>query len=102
MPISSKVGHFNLLEEIGHGGMGSVYRAFDPSLNREVAIKVLRESLASDQKFLNEFLEEARAAAKVSHPHIVQVYFVGEDSGQYYIVMELVKGRTLREIIETD
>ena len=102
MPTSSKIGHFNLLEEIGHGGMGSVFRAFDPSLNREVAIKVLRGELARDPKFLNDFLQEARAAASMSHPHIVQIHFVGEDSGQYYIVMELVKGRTLRDIIEND
>lgn len=102
MPIGSKLGHFNLLEEIGKGGMGSVYRAFDPTLNREVAIKVLRDDLSADQKFVNDFLQEARAAASISHPHIVQIHFVGEESGQYYIVMELMRGRTLREIIETD
>jgi serine/threonine protein kinase len=102
MPISAKVGHFNLLEEIGHGGMGSVFRAFDPSLNREVAVKVLNPDLARDPKFLNDFLQEARAAASISHPHIVQIYFVGEDNGQYYIVMELVKGRTLRDMVEKD
>src|ERR1043166_6833931 len=102
MPISAKVGHFNLLEEIGHGGMGSVFRAFDPSLNREVAVKVLNPDLARDPKFLNDFLQEARAAASISHPHIVQIYFVGEDNGQYYIVMELVKGRTLPEMAEKD
>jgi serine/threonine protein kinase len=102
MALSSKLGHFNLLEEIAHGGMGTVYRAFDPTLNREVAIKVLRENLAHDPKFLNDFLEEARTAAAISHPHIVQIYFVGEETAQYYIVMELLKGRTLREIIEKD
>ena len=102
MALSSKLGHFNLLEEIAHGGMGTVYRAFDPTLNREVAIKVLRENLARDPKFLNDFLQEARSAAAISHPHIVQVYFVGEESAQYYLVMELLQGRTLREIIEQD
>ncbi|HUK82741.1 MAG TPA: protein kinase [Verrucomicrobiae bacterium] len=102
MPNSGKIGHFNLLEEIGHGGMGTVFRAFDPSLNREVAIKVLRQDLAKDPKFLTDFLQEARAAASISHPHIVQIHFVGEDGGQYYIVMELLTGRTLREIIEKD
>ena len=102
MALSSKLGHFNLLEEIAHGGMGTVFRAFDPTLNREVAIKVLRENFARDPKFLNDFLQEARSAAAISHPHIVQVYFVGEESGQYYIVMELLRGRTLREIIERD
>jgi serine/threonine protein kinase len=100
MALSSKLGHFNLLEEIGHGGMGTVFRAFDPTLNREVAIKVLRENLAHDPKFLNDFLEEARTAASISHPHIVQIYFVGEEAAQYYIVMELLKGQTLREIVE--
>jgi serine/threonine protein kinase len=102
MPDSSKLGHFNLLEEIAHGGMGTVYRAFDPTLNREVAIKVLREDLAHDPKFLNDFLQEARSAAAISHPHIVQIYFVGEEQAEYYIVMELLQGRTLREIIEKD
>jgi serine/threonine protein kinase len=102
MPDSSKLGHFNLLEEIAHGGMGTVFRAFDPTLNREVAIKVLRGELARDPKFLNDFLQEARSAAAISHPHIVQVYFVGEEKAQYYIVMELLKGRTIREIIEKD
>ena len=102
MPDSSKLGHFNLLEEIAHGGMGTIYRAFDPTLNREVAIKVLREDLAHDPKFLNDFLQEARSAAAISHPHIVQIYFVGEEKAQYYIVMELLQGRTLREIIEQD
>ena len=102
MALSSKLGHFNLIEEIAHGGMGTVFRAFDPTLNREVAIKVLREDLAHDPKFLNDFLQEARSAAAISHPHIVQIYFVGEEAAQYYIVMELLKGRTLREIIERD
>ena len=102
MALSSKLGHFNLIEEIAHGGMGTVFRAFDPTLNREVAIKVLREDLAHDPKFLNDFLQEARSAAAISHPHIVQIYFVGEEASQYYIVMELLKGRTLREIVEKD
>ncbi len=102
MPFSQKLGHFNLLEEIGKGGMGTVFLAFDPTLNREVAIKVLSDDLSRDQKFVNDFLQEARAAASISHPHIVQIYFVGEESGQYYIVMELLRGRTLREIIEKD
>jgi serine/threonine protein kinase len=102
MAPTSKLGHFNLLEEIGHGGMGTIYRAFDPTLNREVAIKVLRENLARDPKFLNDFLREARSAAAISHPHIVQVHFVGQEASQYYIVMELLKGLSLREIIDKD
>jgi serine/threonine protein kinase len=102
MPVGSKLGHFNLLEEIAHGGMGTVYRAFDSTLNREVAIKVLRDRLARDPKFLDEFLREARSAAAINHAHIVQVYFVGSEDGDYYIVMELLKGRTMRQIVEQD
>jgi serine/threonine protein kinase len=102
MALSSKLGHFKLLDEIARGGMGTVLRAFDPTLNREVAIKVLRDELASDPKFLEDFLREARVVASISHPHIVQIYFVGDEGGQYYLVMELLKGRTLREIGETD
>lgn len=102
MPVGSKLGHFNLLEEIAHGGMGTVYRAFDPTLNREVAIKVLRESLAQDPKFIADFLREARSAAAINHPNIVQIYFVGQDNHEYYLVMELLKGRSLRQIVEQD
>ena len=102
MALPSNLGHFNLLDEIAHGGMGAVLRAFDPTLNREVAIKVLRQELASDPKFVEDFLREARVVASISHPHIVQIYFVGDEGGQYYLVMELLKGRTLREIVETD
>lgn len=102
MAETPKLGHFDLLEELAHGGMGTVYRAFDPTLNREVAIKVLREQFAKDPKFLEEFLREARTAAAISHPHIVQVHFVGDHEGRYYIVMELLKGRTLRAIKEQD
>jgi len=102
MAETPKLGHFDLLEELAHGGMGTIYRAFDPTLHREVAIKVLREQFAKDPKFLEEFLREARNAAAISHPHIVQIHFVGEQQGQYYIVMELLKGRTLRQIKEQD
>ncbi len=102
MPVGSKLGHFNLLEELAHGGMGTVYRAFDPTLDREVAIKVLRETLAKDPKFINDFLREARSAAAINHPNIVQIYFVGQDNHEYYLVMELLKGRSLRQIVEQD
>jgi serine/threonine protein kinase len=82
--------------------MGTVYRAFDPTLNREIAIKVLSEDLARDPKFLADFLREARSAAAINHPHIVQVHFVGQQAGQYYIVMELLKGHTLVETIKKE
>jgi serine/threonine protein kinase len=102
MPAAPQLSYFKLQEEIGRGGMGSVWRALDPTLNREVAIKVLRDEIARDPKFVADFLQEARNAAAISHPHIVQVHLVGDYGGQYYIVMELLRGRSLREILETD
>jgi len=90
------------MEEIGRGGMGTVHKAFDPSLSREVAIKLLHEDLAHDPKFVTDFLREARNGAAISHANIVQVLFVGEEEGQYYIAMELLKGQTLREVIEKE
>jgi outer membrane biosynthesis protein TonB len=96
------LGHFNLLQEIGRGGMGSVWRAFDPTLNRDVAVKILNPDLAGDAQFVTEFLQEARNAAAISHPHIVQVHLVDEQNGQYYIVMELLEGRSLLAVRETE
>jgi serine/threonine-protein kinase len=102
MSDDSRLGNFDLLAEIGHGGMGSVYRAFDPALNREVAIKVLNPNLAAQSHFVTEFLQEARNAAAISHPHIVQVHQVGEERGYYFIVMELLKGRSFEDIVKAD
>ncbi|MGD0016419.1 MAG: protein kinase [Verrucomicrobiia bacterium] len=102
MSVPPQLSYFKLQEEIGRGGMGSVWRALDPTLNREVAIKVLRDEIARDPKFVADFLQEARNAAAISHPHIVQVHLVGDYGGQYYIVMELLRGRSLREILDKD
>ena len=100
--MNIKLAHFELLEEIGHGGLGIVFRAYDPSLNRNVAIKVLKDDFAQDPVFLENFLREARNAAAISHPHIAQVHFVGEHEGNYYLVMELVNGRSLEDLVRTD
>ena len=100
--MNIKLAHFELLEEIGHGGLGIVFRAYDPSLNRNVAIKVLKDDFAQDPVFLETFLREARNAAAISHPHIAQVHFVGEHEGTYYRVMELVNGRSLEDLVRTD
>jgi len=97
-----KLAHFDLLEEIGHGGLGVVFRAFDPSLNRHVAIKVLKEEFAQDPKFVEDFLRESQNAAAVSHPHIAQIHFVGEADENRYMVMELVPGRSLEQIVQQD
>jgi len=101
--MSVKLGHFELLEQIGKGGMAAVFRAYDPSLNRKVAIKLLDEELAQqDPQFVESFIHEAQSAAAINHPNIVQIYFVGEENGNYYIAMELLEGRTLDEIIKEE
>jgi serine/threonine-protein kinase len=86
-----------LEEEIGRGGMGIVYRARDPRLGRQVAVKVLPEALASREEFRLRFEREARALAMLSHPHIVAVHGFGEEDGRHYIVMEYVDGGSLEE-----
>ena len=87
---------------IGSGGMADVYRGVDTRLNREVAIKILRSDLARDPAFIARFKKEALAAAGLSHSGIVAVYDSGEDSSSSYIVMELVNGRTLRDLLQSD
>lgn len=84
---------------IGQGGMADVYLARDPILDRDVAIKILRSHLADDSTYVQRFAREASAAATLSHRNIVDIYDVGDDDGQYYIVMEYVPGTTLKELI---
>jgi eukaryotic-like serine/threonine-protein kinase len=95
--IGQLLGHYRVLEKIGSGGMGEVYRATDSRLGRDVAIKILQASLASDPDRLRRFEQEARAAAALNHPNIVAVYDVGMHEGSPYIVSELLEGHTLRE-----
>ncbi|HHV65247.1 MAG TPA: Stk1 family PASTA domain-containing Ser/Thr kinase [Peptococcaceae bacterium] len=92
-------GRYEIEEKIGTGGMAIVYKAKDTLLNRTVAIKVLREQFASDEGFIRRFRREAQSAASLSHPNIVSIYDVGKDGQEDYIVMEYVKGRTLKDII---
>jgi hypothetical protein len=92
-------GRYRLDEQIGIGGMSRVYRAFDTLLEREVAIKVLNREVASDSDPLERFRREARAVARLSHPHIVTVIDAGEDDGTPYIVFEYVEGETLKQRI---
>ena len=93
---------YRLGQLIGTGGMADVYLAYDAMLEREVAVKVLHDSLATDYTFIENFRREAKAAAKLLHPNIVGIYDVGEDQGKYYIVMEYVKGgHTLKDELET-
>ncbi|MBP5198875.1 MAG: Stk1 family PASTA domain-containing Ser/Thr kinase [Lachnospiraceae bacterium] len=91
---------YEILEKIGTGGMSDVYKAKDHKLNRNVAVKVLKQEFSENANFVSKFRIEAQAAAGLAHPNIVNVYDVGEDDGVYYIVMELVEGITLKKYIE--
>ena len=91
---------YEILEQIGTGGMSDVYRAKCHKLNRFVAIKVLKKEYSEDKTFVSKFRAEAQAAAGLTHPNIVNVYDVGDENGIYYIVMELVEGITLKKYIE--
>src|SRR6202011_566206 len=90
------LGPYEILAPIGAGGMGEVYRARDPRLDRDVAIKVLPERLSKDPQALARFQREARAVAALSHPNILAIYDVGSDQGVTYAVTELLEGETLR------
>ena len=92
-------GRFRLEEQIGAGGMSTVYRAFDPTLERSVAIKLMHRDMSADPDQLERFRREARAVARLSHPHVVTVIDAGEDDGTPYIVFEYVEGETLKERI---
>src|SRR5215210_6643801 len=92
-------GRFRIDEKIGSGGMSSVYRAFDPTLERWVAIKLMHRDISSDPDQLERFRREARAVARLSHPHVVTVIDAGEDDGTPYIVFEYVAGETLKDRI---
>ena len=90
---------YEIMEKIGSGGMATVYKAKCHVLNRYVAIKILRDEFTTDEEFIKRFEVEAQSAASITHPNIVSVYDVGVDGNLYYIVMELIKGKTLKEII---
>lgn len=91
---------YRILAKIGIGGMAVIYKAQDTLLDRFVAIKVLKEEYVNNEQFLKKFKREAQAAARLTHPNIVNVFDVGEEDGLHYIVMELVEGQTLKEYIE--
>ena len=91
---------YEIIKTIGEGGMANVYLAKDIILDRNVAIKVLRGDLATDEKFVRRFQREALSASSLSHPNIVEIYDVGEDDGDYYIVMEYVDGKNLKQLLK--
>lgn len=99
MTPGSRLGAYEILEPIGAGGMGQVYRARHVKLGRDVAIKVLRPELASDPERLRRFEQEARSASALNHPNIIHIYDIGEHEGTPFIAMEFVEGRTLRDVL---
>ena len=96
------VGTYEIVDEVAHGGMATVYRALQPSLGRFVALKVLSSELARDPDFVNRFQREARVAARLEHPNIAPIYDVGQADGVFYIAMRLVPGRSLSDIVTSD
>jgi len=99
--LRSSIGPYTIRRELGRGGMGVVYLGYEESLQREVAIKVLSASLASDEQAVQRFLREARSAASLSHPNVVQVYAVGEDAEEHYFAMEFVRGASVMQILRS-
>ena len=90
---------YEMIEKIGNGGMATVYRATDKILKRDVAVKILRDEFTTDEEFIKRFEVEAQSAARLTHPNIVSIYDVGVEDNLHYIVMELIQGKTLKEII---
>ena len=99
LPPGRRLGPYEILSPIGVGGMGEVLKAKDTRLQRTVAVKVLPTELASDTERRGRFEREAHAASALNHRNITTVFDIGEDEGTHYIVMELVEGKTLRELL---
>ncbi len=102
--MKSHLGHYEIVEELGRGGMGVVYKGYEPALGRYVAIKELSPSLAHDPNLVERFLREARSMAALNDPHIIQVYFIGTDetTGQPFFAMEFVEGDSLSGLLKRD
>ncbi len=93
---------YELIAHIARGGMADVFEANDRMLDRRVAVKILHQQFSGDDHFVARFRKEAQAAANLSHPNIVSIYDWGEDDGTYFIVMELIKGRSLRDVLKSE
>lgn len=100
--MKTHLGHYEIVAELGRGGMGVVYKGFEPALNRFVAIKELSPSLAHDPQLVERFLREARSMAALNDPHIIQIYFIGQENGQPFFVMEFVEGESLSGLLKRE
>ena len=99
LPANTKLGRYEIRSKIGEGGMGEVYLALDTELDRTVAIKILSEAFASDQQRLQRFIQEAKAASALNHPHILTVHEIGTAGATRFIATEFIDGETLRQRI---
>ena len=100
MRASRRYNHFSIVEHLGTGGMGAVYKALDRNLNRMVALKLLRKELSADENYIVKLEDEARITASINHPFVVKVFSFGHDTGQYYIAMELVDKGSLDDLMQ--
>ena len=101
LQAGTRLGSYEVVDRLGAGSMGEVYRARDLKLRRDVALKVLPDELAKNDERLRRFEQEALTASSLSHPNVIHVYDIGEDDGEHFVAMELVKGRTLREVLDS-
>lgn len=97
--VGQTLGHYDLIEIVGTGGMGAVFRGHDTALNKTVAVKVLLPSSGDDEDLLRRFKNEAQSAARLDHVHAARVYYVGEERGLHYIVYEYIEGRNIRDLV---
>ena len=97
--VGRRLAHFELMEFVGGGGMGAVFRATDTMLNRTVAVKVLSRDQGQDEETVRRFRNEAQSAARLDHENIARVYFVGEEDGWYFIVFEFIEGQNVRDLV---